>query len=224
MYAKDAISLLSRVADNEPIRETAQKLKAISSIFQGSRRAFGIPDHGNLSDDIEVNSREMCRAYLGELEIFITQNMNDHKGKPARIINDSYRKWESRLFAPNADGTIPRTNNSLEQLFRKIRRNARKRSVNPSIGGIMTQRGESLAIFQNIAIPEYRKIVFGSGDMEGIASAVAMYRKRVRKPVISRSRIEKLVDLGTKMILSDRLNQNPYTDEVMSIAYSSRGK
>jgi len=26
------------------------------------------------------------------------------------------------------------------------------------------------------------------------------------------------------MILSDTLNQNPYTDEMMSIAYSSRGK
>ena len=46
----------------------------------------------------------------------------------------------------------------------------------------------------------------------------------MKKPVISRSRIEKLVDIGTKMILSDRLYQNPYTDEVMSIAYSSRGK
>ena len=88
----------------------------------------------------------------------------------------------------------------------------------------MTHRGESLAIFQNIAIPEYRKIVFGSGDMESVASAVAKFRKSVKKPVISRSRIEKLVDIGTKMILSDRLYQNPYTDEVMSIAYSSRGK
>ena len=36
--------------------------------------------------------------------------------------------------------------------------------------------------------------------------------------------MEKLVDLGTKMILSDKLNQNPYSDEMMSIAYSSRGK
>lgn len=46
----------------------------------------------------------------------------------------------------------------------------------------------------------------------------------VKNPVISSSRIEKLVGLVTKMILSDRLNQNPYTDEVMSIAYSSREK
>lgn len=55
-------------------------------------------------------------------------------------------------------------------------------------------------------------------------SEVAKYRKRLKKPIIRRSRIEKLVDLGTKMILSDTLNQNPYTEEMMSITYSSRGK
>jgi hypothetical protein len=36
--------------------------------------------------------------------------------------------------------------------------------------------------------------------------------------------MEKLVDLGTKMILSGTLNQNPYTEEMMCIAYSSREK
>ena len=36
--------------------------------------------------------------------------------------------------------------------------------------------------------------------------------------------MEKLVDLGTKMILSGTLNQSPYTEEMMSIAYSSGEK
>ena len=116
-YAKDAICLLSRVTGNESIIETAQKLKAVNSIFQGMRKAFGIPDHRNLSDDIEVNSQEMCTAYIGELEIFITQNITDYERRAAKIIIESYRKWESRLFSQNADGTIPRTNNSLEQLL-----------------------------------------------------------------------------------------------------------
>ena len=223
-YAKDAISLLSRVTGNESIVETAMKLKDVNAIFQGLRRAFGIPDHGKLSDDIEMNSHEMCSAYIEELEVFITQNIKDHDRRAAKLIIESYRKWESRLFSQNAEGTIPRTNNSIEQLFRRIRRNARKRSGNSATGSIITHRGESLAIFQNIAIPEYRKIVFGSDDMESVASAAAKYRKRVKKPVISRYRMEKLVDLGTKMILSDTLNKNPYTDEMMSIAYSSRGK
>jgi hypothetical protein len=47
-YFEDAISLLSRVADNESIKETAQKLKDSSAIFQGLRRPSSIPDHGSL--------------------------------------------------------------------------------------------------------------------------------------------------------------------------------
>ena len=61
-HAKDAIGLLSRVTDNGSIIETAQKLEAVSSIFQGMREAFDFPDHGNLSGETEVNSQEMCRA------------------------------------------------------------------------------------------------------------------------------------------------------------------
>ena len=95
---------------------------------------------------------------------------------------------------------------------------------NAATGSIITQSGEPLAIFQNIAIPEYRKIVFGSDDLDIMASAVARYRKMVKKSTITRSRIEKLVDLGTKMIPSNTLNQNPYAEEMMSIAYSSREK
>ena len=145
-YSKDVISMLSRVAGNGSIIETAQKLKDVNAIFQGMRKAFGIPDHGNLSDDTEVNSQEMCRAYVGELEIFITKNVTDQKRRAAKIIKESYRKWESRLFSQNADDTIPRTNNSLEQLFRKIRRNAWKKSGNSATGGMISHRA-SLSLY-----------------------------------------------------------------------------
>ena len=222
--ANDAIDLLSRVTGNGSIRETALKLKDVNAIFQGERRAFGIPDHGKLSDKMEEISHELCSAFVGELDVFITQRIKDHERRASKLIVESYRKWESRLFAQNEEGTMPRTNNSIEHLFRKIRRNARKRSGNSATGSMIAQRGESIAIFQNVAIPEYGKIVFGAEDMESVASAVARYRKRVKKPIISRSRIEKLVDIGTKMILSGTLNQSPYTEEMMSIAYSSRGK
>ena len=223
-YAKDAIGFLSRVTGTESIIETTQKLKDVNSIFQGLRRAFGIPDHGKLSDEMGESSHELCSAFVGELVVFITQGIKDHQRRAAKLIIESYRKWESGLFAQNGEGTIPRTNNSIERLFRKMRRNARKRSGNSATGSIITQRGESLAIFQNIAIPEYRKIVFGTEDMENVASAVARYRKRVKKPIICRSRIEKLLDIGTKMILSGTLHHDPYTEEMMGIAYSSRRK
>jgi ethanolamine ammonia-lyase large subunit len=83
---------------------------------------------------------------------------------------------------------------------------------------------ESLAMFQNIATTEYRNIIVGSEDIESAVSAVSKCRKRVESAVKSRSRIGTLAHLGMNKIFSDRLNQNPSTDEVMSIAYSSRGE
>ena len=149
-HAKDAIGLLSRVTDNGSIIETAQRLEAVSSIFQGMREAFDFPDHGNLSDDIEVNSQEMYTAYIGELGIFITKNMTDQKRRAAKIIIESYRNWESRLFSQNADDTIPGTNNSLEQLFLKIRRNARKKSGNSATVGMISHMASLSLYFRTL--------------------------------------------------------------------------
>lgn len=50
----------------------------------------------------------MCRGYVGEPDIFITQNMTDHERTAAKVIIQSYRKRESRLFWQNADGTMTR--------------------------------------------------------------------------------------------------------------------
>ena len=86
-YSKDVISMLSRVAGNGSIIETAQKLKDVNAIFQGMRKAFGVPYHGNLSGDTEVNSQEMCRAYGGELGIFITKNITDQERRGNRSQN-----------------------------------------------------------------------------------------------------------------------------------------
>ena len=88
---------------------------------------------------------------------------------------------------------MPRTNNSIENLFLKMMRKTLKGSGNAATVSIITRSGESLAIFQNIAIPEYRNLVFGNEDLDIMVSEVEKYRKRLKKPIISRSRIEKLV-------------------------------
>ena len=202
----------------------ADEISSINAIFQRLRREFGVGDHGKLSDDLDNIAPERCSIFVDHLEAVTCRSTSSFESKTAKHIMDAYRKWGSRLFAQNIERSIPRTNNSIEQFIRKIRRNVRKRCGNNTTGSTITLTGEKMAVSQNIAIPEYRNIVFDSEDMESVASAVARYRKRVKKPVISRSRIEKPVYLGTKMILSDTLNQNPYTEEMMSIAYSSRWK
>ncbi|EQD75419.1 hypothetical protein B1A_03982, partial [mine drainage metagenome] len=69
-----------------------------------------------------------------------------------------YGSGEEMLSANNPDGTIPRTNNGIEQFFRKIRRNVRKRCGNIVTGNVLSQTGVQIALFQNMANPEYVKI------------------------------------------------------------------
>ena len=90
-YAKDVIGLPSRGTGNESIIGTAQKLKDVNTMFQGLRRAFGIPDHGKLSDEMGEIFQEMCSAFTGELDVLISQEIKDHHRRAAKLIIESYR-------------------------------------------------------------------------------------------------------------------------------------
>ena len=107
----------------------------------------------------------------------------------------------------------------MEQFFRKLRRNVRKRCGNIATGNILAQSGVSLAIFQNMDNPEYVKIVFGDKD---IPSVFAKYRKPFKKPGMTKSRILKLIDAGTEMMLNDSLPDTPYNDKMMDKANEVR--
>ena len=67
--------------------------------------------------------------------------------------------------------------------------------------------------------PEYRKIVFGSGDMGAV---FAKHRKPFRKGGMTKNRILKLVAAGTEMILAGMLPDTPYSERQMEAAYASR--
>jgi hypothetical protein len=140
----------------------------------------------------------------------------------AKQIISAYEKWEKHLFAQNKEGTIPRTNNSMEQFFRKIRRNVRKRTGNLATGRLLSRNGDKLAIFQNLGIPEYVKLVFGSVN---VASKFASYRRGLRKNMIhpmTRKKILELVDKGKESLISGTLRTGPFSDEVMEKAAIAR--
>ena len=59
------------------------------------------------------------------------------------------------VFVQYPDDTIPRTNNSIEQFFRKNRRNVRKRYGNIVTGNVLAKIGEPLALFQNMGNEKY---------------------------------------------------------------------
>jgi len=218
--AETVMNHLSRIVYNADIRYKAVKLNDINSyIFQKIRKAFMIPDHGNMSGDRydpltdDVRVHENCTVVFGELEIYMKTDIENHLFRSAKLALERYRNRETMLFAQNGEYTIPRTNNNMEIFFRSIRRNVRKRSGNRSTGIILSQTGEKLALFQNMDNEKYREIVFGKDDM---GSVFSRYRKPFRKDGMTRKETMSLVDKGTDMILNDSLSDQPYTDEMFN--------
>ena len=82
-------------------------------------------------------------------------------------------------------------------------------------GTSFTKSGVKLAIFQNMANPEYVEIIFGKQD---IASVFSRYRKPFKKPGMAKNKIMKLVDKATEMILNDSLSEDAYNDELKAKA------
>ncbi|EQD57437.1 hypothetical protein B1B_08805, partial [mine drainage metagenome] len=163
-----------------------------------------------------------CNVFIGQIQAILKSGTSTHDIDAAKQIIAAYEKWEMHLFAQNKEGTIPRTNNSMEQFFRKIRRNVRKRTGNLATGRLLSLNGDKLAIFQNLGIPDYMKLVFG---ISSAASRFGSYRKGLRKNSvhsISRKRIVELVDKGKKDLVSGTLRNDPYSDETMEIAYNAR--
>ena len=89
------------------------------------------------------------------------------------------RYRETMLFANNNEHIIPSTNNSMEQFFRKLRRNIRKRCGNIVTGNMLANNSVSLAIFQNIENKYYVKAVYGNNN---IALILAKHIKPYRNP------------------------------------------
>jgi hypothetical protein len=216
-----AIKEITRITKNNRIVKTVKKLSGINMLFQKIRNAFNMPDKGNLSADMEDDDsiQEKCNIVIGEMEIYLHTNIPAHMFTAAKHIITRYHERKAMLFANNPEHTIPRTNNNMEQFFRKLRRNVRKRCGNIATGNILAQSGVSLAIFQNMDNPEYVKIVFGDKD---IPSVFAKYRKPFKKPGMTKDKIIKLVDTGTDMMLADSLSDTPYNDKMMDKANEVR--
>jgi len=218
---KSVERLLNRIIKDQDIVDTANQLSDVNMLFQRIRSAFRVPEKGNLSDDIADDSsiHEQCNTVIGEMEVYLHANIPAHVFSAAKHIVERYHDREAMLFANNPEGTIPRTNNSMEQFFRKIRRNIRKRNGNTATGNILAQSGVQLALFQNLDNPRYVKTVFGS---EETSAVFAKMREHFRKPGMTVSTVNKLVADGTRMILEDNLSDIPYTDEMMRMAQAQR--
>ncbi|HIH60933.1 MAG TPA: hypothetical protein HA289_07875, partial [Ferroplasma sp.] len=173
-YINNIMQLLQKITGNGKIKENADKLSNINAIFNKLRKAFNVPDHGNLSDDLkdDIAAHEQCNNIMDELKVYTHADIPGYLMKAIKLVISRYRNRETMLFANNNEHSIPRTNNGMEQFFRKLRRNIRKRCGNIATGNMLANNGVSLAIFQNIENKDYVKAVFGNNN---IASVLAKH-------------------------------------------------
>ena len=142
-----------------------------------------------------------------------------HLFEAAKHIVEQYRKWKNHLFVSELDG-IAHTNNSLERVFRKVRRNVRRRCGNMATGHQLTLNGERLLLFQNMDNSAYVKAVFGDTD---IAAVFGMERALIPKTsAMTPKRRKQLLETAKEMLLSGSVPDTPYTDEVWSEAEAAR--
>ena len=212
---------IRRITGNTGINRIAAMLSDVNMLFSKLRVAFRMPEKGSLSDDLTDDDaiHARCDIVTGEMEVYLSTNIPRHMFTAAKHIIASYRARETMLFANNADHTIPRTNNMMEQFFRKVTRSITKRCGNIASGNILAQSGASLALFRNMSNEQYVKIVFGEQD---IPAVFAKHRKPFRKPGMTKTRIQKLVSKGTEMIIAGELYDTPYHGKLMDTAYASR--
>ena len=214
---KDTMKVIKRITKDDNLKEMAGKLSDINMLFQKIRSAFNVPEKGSLSDDMKDDAfiHEQCNIVIGEMEVYLNVNIPTHMFTAVKHIVRKCHEREVMLFANNPEHTIPRTNNAMEIFFRRLNKNIRKRCGNIATRKILAKSGVTLAMFQNMANPEYVEIVFGKQD---IASVFSRYRKPFKKPGMARNKMMKLVDKATEMILDGSLSEDTYNDEMMDKA------
>jgi hypothetical protein len=224
-YISSIMELIQKITGSVSIRDTGRKLGSVNGLFQSLRKAFHIPDRGNLSGEIpyaDIQAHEKCSLIMEHLEVYLHAGMPLHMNIAAKTILDRYRKREIMLFANNSDHTMPGTNNGMERFFRKMRRNIRKRTGSSDTGNILSQSGEKTALFQNLGNSRYLQAVFGSADIEAVASVFAAYRKPFRNKGRTRKETIRLVERGMEMITDGTCSDTPYTDELFESANKIR--
>ena len=111
-YISPIMKLIHKITHNSSIIETGGKPGSVNGIFQSVRKAFYLPEKGNLSDDLpytesDVQKHEKCNLTMEHLKVYLHSHIPSRINRAAKTILDRYRKREGVLFVNNPDHTIP---------------------------------------------------------------------------------------------------------------------
>jgi hypothetical protein len=219
----EAIRTIESLASDSLAVRIAGELRGIYGLFESLRKAM-YPKHKGtpLSDEpvrTNVQMETDCEIVIGALEVYMHADIPPYMFEAAKHIIEQYRKWKSHLFVKELDG-IAHTNNSLERVFRKVRRNVRRRCGNMATGHQLTLNGERLVLFQNMGNAAYVGAVFEGRD---IAAVFGTERALIPKTVaMTVKRRTQLLETAKKMLLSGSVPDTPYTDVMWAEAQAAR--
>jgi len=134
------------------------------------------------SKELEEGKKEL-ENLLQKIEDYVDLKTNSKDRKLKKILRDILElltERKDKLFAPNIElivngkkevRKLPRTNNAVEQDFRKIRRYWRRIMGNSDVEKNVQKQGVGQAIVANLDIKDYVNLVYGS--LENMASRFA---------------------------------------------------
>ncbi len=222
---EEAVCAIQEVVRDPQVLEVQDRLKEVEDLFESLRVAMypkpvGTPLSGEPARTSEA-TQSQCRTVMGELEKALTVLTPGHVSWAAKKIMMDYRKWEARLFPTELPGVkMPGTNNGLEQVFRRVRRNVRKRCGDKATGRQLTLAGERLLLYQNLINPTYVKAVFGE---EGMAKVFGRERALLPKVLrMGKKERERLLDRGQALLKGGTIPRTPYGEEVFAEARQQR--
>ena len=178
---EDALNLLKPPpAVRGRIHSECQKLEARWQWFEQIRKALRyrngpIPlnTQGHLSDTELEKGRIKIDKLQAQLDAFIKggDSKNDRTLKRTLSgISELIAKRRHELLAPNVTVTangkkkimkLPRTNNTIEQDFRSLRRHSRRIRGDADVERIVQRQGAGLAIVKNLENKNYLRHVYG---------------------------------------------------------------
>jgi hypothetical protein len=159
---------------------------------------------GLLSNKELERGRKMLDKLQASINKVLTQSKSNHDRslkRTLRGISELITERRNELFAPNVSITVngrrkimplPRTNNTVEQDFRSIRRHGRRIRGDGDVERSVQRDGVGLSIVMNLNIEEYVRCVYNRRDQ--VAARFARVSMTHLKKAASRQSVLRVVE------------------------------
>jgi len=164
------------VAEDQELREAVNELHRRCQVFDSLRMAMRIaPVGGNkgLNDEGTAEAMTTIRQGVGKFRQSLDKDPDLAVDKLSGKMASQIDKYGDKLFAdpltvqiPDGESTIypQRTNNILEQFFRKIRRGYRRKTGNNSMRKALQTMLADTPLVKNLDNPNYMKILLNGKE------------------------------------------------------------